>query len=143
MSDSTLDDRRTAALDVRLHSPAPWIAVVRLAGDLDLLTTPLLRHQLEAQLRIRSSVVVDLDDVTFVGTHGLDALVEICREARAGGVELVVTAADGPAVARPLGLIDADGVLPVSTLCADEVVEHLLHDPARHHGRPGRPPVGR
>lgn len=130
MRDSTLHSPRAAGLEIRLHAPAPWVAVVRLSGDLDLLTAPALRDQLWAQLRTRAHVVVDLEDVTTVGSDGLAVLATACGAAHAAGVQLVL-AAGGETVLAPSVRGDGTGAaLPISSLSADELADQLVHRPA-------------
>lgn len=129
MRDSPLYAWPADALEVRLHEPVPGVAVVRLAGELDLLTAPLLRDQLHAQLRLRSHVVVDLEDVTFIGSHGLAVLVDVHNAARAAGIELFLTACAAPVVARVLTVAGLVEVLPITELGTDELVDRLLHCP--------------
>lgn len=127
MLDSPLHIRRQDALEVRLHAPAPGVAVVRVAGELDMFTAPLLREHLADQLPICSHVVVDLEEVRFIGSHGLLALVDAYTAARAAGVALFITATVGPAVARVLQITGLNAVLPLHDSGTDELIERLVH----------------
>ncbi|MFJ9863872.1 STAS domain-containing protein [Streptomyces sp. NPDC101165] len=83
-----------AELRVSLSRLDGW-TVASLTGEIDLLTTPRLRAQLEdlvADHGGRPRVIVDLGDVTFCDAHGLGALVGAHHMAarRGGTVRLVV-----------------------------------------------------
>lgn len=49
--------------------------VVHVVGEIDTLTAPLLRSQLDEQIAIVPLLVLDLSDVTFLGSAGLAVLV--------------------------------------------------------------------
>jgi len=51
--------------------------IVTIAGEVDMLTTPLLRAQLRHELdQARSVLIIDLSRVDFLGSSGLAVLVE-------------------------------------------------------------------
>jgi anti-anti-sigma factor len=60
-------------------------AIVRPLGDLDMLTAPVLRREVDACLARHPSLVIDLSGLTFVDSAGLRALL-LARDA--GPVEL-------------------------------------------------------
>jgi len=73
-------------------SGAAW---VRLAGELDLLTSPQLKCTLlDAQL-CAHMVVVDIRGLTFMDCSGVHVLVEAAEKARRAGARLILTR--GPA----------------------------------------------
>jgi anti-sigma B factor antagonist len=89
------------------HEPAPGVRVVRVAGELDLLTTPLLDRRLQSQLdRGPGHVVIDLSEVTFLAAAGLESLVTASDAAARHDVELHLTGTSHRAVARPLELVE-------------------------------------
>jgi len=49
--------------------------VVHVVGEIDTLTAPLLRSQLDEQIAVVPLLVLDLSDVTFLGSAGLAVLV--------------------------------------------------------------------
>jgi anti-sigma B factor antagonist len=88
-----------------IEQPTPQVQVVRVTGELDLLTTPLLETRLQDSIdKGPSHLVVDLGGVTFVGAAGLRCLVLAQQAARRVGVQLHLTGTDHRAVARPLEL---------------------------------------
>jgi anti-sigma B factor antagonist len=75
-------------------SPAgAWECVVRADGEMDLGTCPEFRQVVEEVLRGRSStLIVDMADVTFMDSAGVNALIGALNECQTAGVELVVQA---------------------------------------------------
>ena len=59
--------------DVVAHGDAA--RVMHVVGEIDTLTAPLLRTKLDAQLAEAPLLVLDLSDVTFLGSAGLAVLV--------------------------------------------------------------------
>ena len=62
--------------------------VVHVVGEIDTLTAPVLRAQLDEHLPIVSLLVLDLSDVTFLGSAGLAVLVATKDSADARGSTL-------------------------------------------------------
>jgi anti-sigma B factor antagonist len=76
--------------------------VVVVAGEIDMLTAARMQEALFAQLTPRPELmVVDLEEVGFLGSMGLTALALTARAAREQGVELRVVATSR-ATLRPL-----------------------------------------
>ena len=50
-------------------------SVLHVVGEIDTLTAPLLRAQLDAQISVSPLLVLDLSHVTFLGSAGLAVLV--------------------------------------------------------------------
>jgi len=108
-------------LTVAVEAPEPDVRVVRPRGEIDLATAPLLRDALHAALQDELRLVaVDLDEVAFLGAHGLDALLDGHRAATARGVGFVLAGGHRPA-RRVLALTGLSGVLPLA-----ESVEQAL-----------------
>nr|WP_239029088.1 STAS domain-containing protein [Pseudonocardia acidicola] len=116
-----------AALEIRLHSPAPAVVVVRPAGELDLVSAPLLVERVQFQLRFHEHVVVDLRDITFLASSGLRGLLDVRKAACAAGVTLYLTSADTPGVARVLALTGLAEVLPIVAASTEELVASLVY----------------
>lgn len=110
-------------ITVTVESDDPTVVVLRVAGEVDMLTTPLLRsallRQLDQGVRL---LVVDLQGVTFLGSSGLGVLVEALKAARRQSaiLRLVCTTR---AVTRPL---DVTGLNQVFEL--HETVEAATAD---------------
>jgi anti-anti-sigma factor len=98
-----------AVQSVRFSSdqPAPGVRVVRVAGELDSLTAPLLDHHLQTHLQGDGRhVVLDLTEVTFLSAAGLTSLIIARDTATRGGIELHLTGAGHRAIARPLEILE-------------------------------------
>jgi anti-anti-sigma factor len=92
--------------------PSPGIALVVVAGEIDLATAHLLRERLLGVLHEQSPAVVDVDlvGVTFLDCTGIGALVSARNAAIQAGGQLRVTNAH-PIVWRVLELTGLAGVL--------------------------------
>ncbi|WP_405009161.1 STAS domain-containing protein [Kitasatospora sp. NBC_01539] len=88
--------------------------VVEPSGDLDLDAVPTLRsalHQAMSRRPVPPMLVVDLAQVTFCDTSGLDALLAARVEAEGRGISLHL-ARPSRQVARLLATVGADRLLP-------------------------------
>jgi anti-sigma B factor antagonist len=87
------------------------LPIVRVIGEIDLVTAPLLQEALMSTLATsRGGAVVDLDGFEFIDTPGIDALIAAANTARERGGQLVVQN-PGPVVERVLDLFDLKGAL--------------------------------
>ncbi|WP_306368282.1 STAS domain-containing protein [Nocardiopsis sp. CC223A] len=101
---------RRGAVSWRRH---PGGTLVRLSGEIDLVTVPEYRTRLFAVLRERGDrVVVDLSGVTFFGAAGLSLLAEVRARAERAGTDLRLAAPPEP-VARLMELTGTHGLPPV------------------------------
>lgn len=91
---------------------APGQVVVEVGGEVDMLTSPQLRATVLDQFAEGTGVelvVLALDGVTFLGTSGLAALIEVRETAHSSGVELRI-ACTARRVLRPLTIA---GLVPL------------------------------
>ena len=89
-------------------------AVLNVAGEVDLLTAGLLRTRLEEASQHSVRVVVDLSEVTFIDSSGLNVLVEAYL--RAGQLpEAFVLRSPTPTVARVLSITGLADVLTIES----------------------------
>ncbi|WP_406096937.1 STAS domain-containing protein [Kitasatospora purpeofusca] len=94
-------------------------AVCVLVGDLDIETLPPAEQALDEALRTRPLVlVVDLEQVGFCDSSGLNLLLKARMSARSAGAELRLAAAS-PTVLRLLELTGADTVFLLHPTVAD------------------------
>lgn len=114
----------TFRIDVEV--PHADVALLRLAGDLDVLTAPALRRQVTRRVREHQHVVVDLTAVDFLSSVGLQALLDAHCCAAEYLNQLHVTGAAHRAVARPLRLSGLDRVLDVAEQPAATLVARLV-----------------
>lgn len=88
--------------------------VVTVAGEVDVLTVQRLRAAVTAgfdQLRDGEILILDLTNVTFLGSPGLQALVEATRTARRRREPLRIVVDNTRPVVRPIHLTGLDGIL--------------------------------
>lgn len=74
--------------DVADHGPE--VRVLHVVGELDTLTAPLLQVRLAEQLAQLRKLVLDLSDVTFLGSAGLAVLVGAKDDADSRGCRFLV-----------------------------------------------------
>lgn len=102
-------DRFGATVDVEQHGTA---VVLRVAGELDLVTTPILSEASTRALRSRPPVlVIDLTDVTFLASIGMSAIVAAHE---AGGDHTKVRVVGGSRdTLRPIRVTGLDNLLSI------------------------------
>ena len=99
-----------AGLDLSVTHPVLRVCVVRVAGELDILTAPLLTKCLVEELSASPPhLVLDMQAVPFIGSAGLYALYRAGELAQARGSALHLAAMDQRAVSRQLTVA---GLLP-------------------------------
>jgi anti-anti-sigma factor len=77
-----------------------------------MVTAPLLRSWITNQASHSTAMVLDMDQVTFLGCAGLTVLVETAKLARARGAALCISTGSH-SVARPLAVLGLNTTLPV------------------------------
>jgi anti-anti-sigma factor len=108
--------------------PAPGRVVVRLTGETDLSTAPLLTDELaRAAAEGTHTVIVDVANVRFWDCSGLHALADVTAELRAAGRQCRIVGA-GRATRRLIGMADFTGALELAG---------PVQLPARPRRRPG------
>jgi anti-sigma B factor antagonist len=93
------------------------VKVVRVQGEVDAATAPLMGEAVNRLLDAGERVVLDLRDVDFMDLHGLAVMIRATRRARAEGGSFAV-ARPAPCVRRLVDLVHAENevrVLPVGT----------------------------
>ncbi|HEX5201097.1 MAG TPA: STAS domain-containing protein [Actinoplanes sp.] len=105
-------------MDVRLSvRPGQECAVVEVAGDLDMATSPRLLERVQAVLDAGTpNVVVDLTAVGFMDSSGLGALVVMFKAAAERGGRLCVAAAQRP-VRSVLAITSVDQAIEATKPC--------------------------
>ena len=98
-------------LAVPVERPRAGVVVVRPDGAVDLLTAPQFRLALEEQVAAPTrTLVIDLDGIDFMGSHGVAVLLDTHIRAAELGVHLMV-AGGRRTVVRVLELTGLDMVL--------------------------------
>jgi anti-anti-sigma factor len=83
-----------------------------LRGELDLAGVPTLTERLQGLRERRETVLIDLEELSFVDASGLRALLLALERAADDGLSFTVTPGS-PAVRRLIGLVGVDGQLPL------------------------------
>lgn len=92
-------DAQMIAIEVADHGGA---IVISVAGEVDMVTTPHLNTCLQEQLALSPDrLVVDLSELSFLGSSGLAVLVESLDDARSRGTDLRLVCSSREVV-RPL-----------------------------------------
>lgn len=97
------------------HETVDDAVVVRVAGELDMMTAPVLHEHLEqvyGQTRAPQVVVADLTGLRFLGSAGIAELLEAHERCQDQQTPLWVVAAE-PNTVRPLRLTGVDQILHV------------------------------
>lgn len=110
---------------VRLtHRSDRGVTVVRAIGEFDAHNHKLLIHYVRKCIEPRHGLVVDLSDLSFLGTQGLQALFAIGAECRTVNIGWTLVAS--PPVTRLLQIADPEKLLP-TTPSVTEAVDRLSH----------------
>src|ERR1700732_5209199 len=121
------------ALTIRVRRDRGY-AVVAVAGEVDIATVTRLRERLFELAASGRTLVVDLDQVSFIDSSGLAALVGAARRAAVHGASLHVVCAR-PQTRQLFRLTGLDGQIPLARTL-DAALESLAA------ARPGAPPPG-
>ena len=90
------------------------VAVVTMSGELDMMTAPQLDEAVRAALAKKpAGLIVDLLELTFLASAGMQLLIEI-RDRITPDARFAVVA-DGPATSRPMKITGVTDVVDVFT----------------------------
>ncbi|MFG1930570.1 STAS domain-containing protein [Mycobacterium sp. NPDC048908] len=90
------------------------VAVVTMSGELDMMTAPQLDEAVHAALAKKpAGLIVDLLELTFLASAGMQLLIEI-RDRITPDARFAVVA-DGPATSRPMKITGVTDVVDVFT----------------------------
>lgn len=70
-----------AGFECALIEGSPDAALVRVAGELDIATAPILQRTLRETCNRAGVVVLDLRELTFMDSSGLRVVIDACRDA--------------------------------------------------------------
>lgn len=99
------------------------VRVLRVAGEIDMLTAPDLEAAIDHDLSHRpATLIIDLSKITFIDSSGLAALFEAHRRS-AGVVRVVVT----PAIDRILGMVGMRETLQLHG-DLDDALDHVSRE---------------
>ena len=100
-------------ISIAAHEPAGGVVVLHVAGEVDLLTANLLGERIRERLvPINRVLVLDLSEVSFLGSAGLAEIVSASRSGTETGVRVLLVATNR-AVLRPL---EVTGLLSLFTV---------------------------
>lgn len=89
-------------IDVKVSSPVAGVLMLRLVGDIDLFSAPVIDSMITGQLARRPrALVLDLREVGFMSSAGLATLMSAQNQAGAAGVALRLVCTGEP-VLRPM-----------------------------------------
>jgi anti-anti-sigma factor len=86
---------------------------VRVAGEIDVATAPILQNAILDQIRAGGRTVVDFAEVTFIDAAGVNALIRANQTAQDLGLQLTIAHVSG-LVERVLRLTQADHILDIA-----------------------------
>ncbi len=93
----------TELLTVSVHQADDAAWVIQVAGELDMLTGPHLHDHLSKLLATRPErLIIDLSQISFMGSTGLSVLITTKQTADEQGTKLQLRGTNQHAVARPL-----------------------------------------
>ncbi|MFC4948170.1 STAS domain-containing protein [Pseudonocardia sp. GCM10023141] len=107
MSSPTDPDDIVEVLALTADRPRPDVLVVRVVGELDMITAPRLTAYLASAVGAGvRHLALDVSAVTFLGSHGISALVAL-RDNEAGHPARIhlIGARDNPRVRRVLDIV--------------------------------------
>jgi anti-sigma B factor antagonist len=80
----------SGGLALRARRPEPGVLVVEVCGEVDMTTAPSLEGFLEQTVAAAPTraVIVDLSDVSFIGSHGLSVLLALREGGSVDGATL-------------------------------------------------------
>jgi anti-sigma B factor antagonist len=93
----------TELLTVSVHQADDAAWVIQIAGELDMLTGPHLHDHLSKLLAAQPErLIIDLNQISFMGSTGLSVLITAKQTADEQGTKLQLRGTNQRAVARPL-----------------------------------------
>lgn len=84
--------------------------VVKVAGELDVAVVDQLQARINSVARPGEAVVLDLSELSFIDSSGLNVIVTAFRHAKRDGWELRIEPAMTPAVKRVVTMMGLDAV---------------------------------
>jgi anti-anti-sigma factor len=96
--------------DIEEQHQGEWI-VLRLTGELDVGSAPVLRHRLSQLSAEKRPVRLDLSQLGFIDSSGMHLLVATITEARTGQWRIEVPGSLGPNVEQSLRLAKLERIV--------------------------------
>ena len=90
------------------------VAVVQCEGDVDIIKAPTLRTDLMGAVdNHHAGLVVDLSDVNYIDSAGVNVLFEVADQLRQHQLGMAVVIPEGNLVERVITLVDLGSVAPI------------------------------
>jgi anti-sigma B factor antagonist len=103
-----------------------WV-VIEVTGDLDLASSPALRHEVLALLNSgQRSIVLDLTSAGFLDSLGLGTIVAVWKRVRVHGGSFALVCPE-PRLQRVFKVVDIDRILPLHAT-VDDALAHAGSD---------------
>jgi anti-anti-sigma factor len=100
---------------IDVASPSAGAVRVQVRGDLDLSTSPELGDALLRELTDGKAVVLDLSEVTFIDSTGLNALFRALGACKSNGGALALSPNLPAQVSRVFQISGLDALLPIAS----------------------------
>jgi anti-anti-sigma factor len=104
----------TPTFAIDLASPGAGSVRIRVRGDVDLSTSPELAETLTRAIDAGSSVVLDLSEVTFIDSTGLNTLITAHKECETNGGALALSPNLPAQVSRVFEITGLDDLFPTA-----------------------------
>jgi stage II sporulation protein AA (anti-sigma F factor antagonist) len=90
------------------------VAVVQCEGDVDIIKAPTLRTDLMGAVdNHHAGLVVDLSDVSYIDSAGVNVLFEVADQMRQHQLGMAVVIPEGSLVERVVTIVDLGSVAPI------------------------------
>jgi anti-sigma B factor antagonist len=106
----------TPTFAIDLASPGAGSVRIEVRGDVDLSTSPELDETLRRALDAGNSVVLDLSEVTFIDSTGLNTLIRALKACETNGGALALTTNLPAQVSRVFEITGLDDLFPTVPL---------------------------
>lgn len=125
------------ALVITVSDVAPGTILCVLLGEIDLATAPRLQEKLTEAIDLAPShLVIDLSDIQFLGSAGLNLITQLHDARHVAGYHLALVVGSNQAVTRPLHITALDQILDLHTELATAVKACRAHQsPADSQGQ--------
>lgn len=106
-------------ITVTLSYPEPDVTLCTVTGEVDLATTPVLCGKLDRAIRnVRAHLVIDLTGIDYLGSAGLQALLDVLKRQRRQG-HLAIVTDENLRASRPFRVTALDEVFALYATVSD------------------------
>lgn len=108
-------NQSTPPFAIRLAPVSEGSVRVQVQGELDLSTSPAFDKAVRQELDAGRKVIIDLSEIAFIDSTGLNALITAMRTSDSNGGELAVSPTLPEQVRRVFEITGLDAVLPIAS----------------------------